>query len=168
MDAAKNTKTLTSYCEPLSLRAGESIHLMASSHKPGPAQLNLVRIICGDPTHSGPGFQEVEMPSGLPTEVLLDEQPLLPGSYGEIDLSGLSATRQIKVKVHLFATRPDLDQTLLSVVGDAGPMLALAMSNGHLVARLGETELSILAVFKLLARRPRIISLVKVSMPQPV
>ncbi len=141
MDAAKNTKTVTSYCEPLSLRAGESIHLMASSHKPGPAQLDLVRIICGDPTRSGPGFQEVEIPSELPTEVILDEQPLLPGSYGEIDLSGLSATRYIKVKVHLFATRPDQDQTVLSVTGESGPMLALAVSNGHLVARVEETEL---------------------------
>ncbi len=143
MDAPKNAKTLISYCEPLSLRAGESIHLMASSHKPGPAQLDLVRIICGDPTRSGPGFQEAEIPSELPTEVMLHEQPLLPGSYGEIDLSGLSATRYIKVKVHLFATRPGLDQTLLSVVSNAGLMLALAMSNGHLIARVGETELSL-------------------------
>ena len=143
MDAAKNTKTITGYCEPLSLRAGESIRLMASSHRPGPAQLDLVRIICGDPTRSGPGFREVEVPSQLPTEVMLDEQPLLPGSYGEIALSGLSAMRHIQVKIHLFAARPDQNQTLFLVIGDAGPMLVLALSNGHLVARIGETELSL-------------------------
>lgn len=76
MDSPKHLKTITGYCEPLSLRAGESIRLMASSHQPGPAQLDLVRIICGDPTRSGPGFQEREVPSDLPVEVTLDEQPL--------------------------------------------------------------------------------------------
>ena len=141
MDDPQDTKTITGYCEPLSLRAGESIRCMASSHTPGPARLDLVRIICGDPTRSGPGFKEIAVPSDLPTEVVLTEQRLQPGSYGAVDLSGFSVTRQIKFKVHLFTTRPDQDQTLFSVVGESGPMLVLTLSKRRLVTRIGRTEL---------------------------
>ena len=141
MDDPQNTKAITGYCEPLSLRAGESVRCMASSHTPGPARLDLVRIICGDPTRSGPGFKEIAVPSDLPTEVVLTQQRLQPGSYGEVDLSGFPVTRQIKFKVYLFATRPDQDQTLFSVVAESGPMLVLMLSKRRLVTRMGKTEL---------------------------
>ncbi len=141
MDDPQDTKAITGYCEPLSLRAGESIRCMASSHTPGPARLDLVRIICGDPTRSGPGFKEIAVPSDLPTEVVLTQQRLQPGSYGEVDLSGFSVTRQTKFKVHVFATRPDQDQTLFSVVGESGPLLVLTLSKRRLVTRIGRTEL---------------------------
>ena len=98
-------KTITGYCEPLSLRAGESISLMASSHRAGPGRLDLVRIVCGDPTSSGPGFREIEVASGLPNAVELNEQPLTPGSYGEVDLSGFSVPERIQVKVHTTGAR---------------------------------------------------------------
>ena len=141
MDDPQDTKTITGYCEPLSLRAGESIRCMASSHTPGPARLDLVRIICGDPTRSGPGFKEIAVPSDLPTEVVLTQQRLQSGSYGAVDLSGFSVTRQIKFRVHIFATRPDQDQTLFSVVGESGPLLVLTLSKRRLVTRMGKTEL---------------------------
>ena len=143
MTSPKHSKTITGYCDPLSLRAGESVRLMASSHQPGPARLDLVRIICGDPNRSGPGFQEKEVPSELPAEVMLDEQPLSPGSYGKIDLSGLSVTRHMQVSLRLLATRPDLDQTVFCVVGDVGPLFTLTISNYHLIAYIGQTELSL-------------------------
>ena len=142
MDDPKHTKTITGYCEPLSLRAGETIRCMASSHTPGPARLDLVRIICGDPTRSGPGFKEREVPSELPPQVTLTEQCLQPGSYGEVDLSGFSVTRQIKFTVHVLATQPDQDQTLFSVVGESGPLLVLRLSNRRLVTHIGKTELT--------------------------
>ena len=143
MESPKNEKTITGYCEPLSLRAGEAIRFMASSHRPGPAQLDLVQIICGDPTRSGPGFNEIAVSSNLPTEVTLDEQPLNPGSYGEVDLSGLSATQCIKVRVHVFSTRPDQNQTLFSIAGESESLLTLALSGGRLITRIGETELTL-------------------------
>ena len=141
MDDPKHIKTITGYCEPLSLRAGEAIRCMASSHTPGPARLDLVRIICGDPTRSGPGFKEIEVPSDLPAEVVLTEQCLQLGSYGEVDLSGLSVTRQIKFTVHVFATRPGQDQTLFSVVGESGSLLVLRLSEKRLVTCVGKAEL---------------------------
>ncbi len=143
MDGSEHPKTITGYCEPWSLRAGEAVRLMASSHMPGPARLDLVRLICGDPTRSGPGFHEVDVASALPAEVELSDQPLRPGSYGEIDLSGLSATRHLRLELHLFPTRPDQEQTVLSLISEAGPVLfSLAISNGQLVASVGTTTLA--------------------------
>lgn len=144
MDASRQTKTLTGYCEPLSLRAGEPVRLLASSHRPGPVRLDLVRIRCGDPTRSGPGFQEETVASGLPAEVALEEQPLRPGSYGEIDLAGLRVERRLRLSVHVFATRPEVDHCLLCIVpeGDAQTpaLLKLVLSSGRLTVRLGETD----------------------------
>ena len=136
-------KTITGYCEPLSLRAGESISLMASSHQAGPGRLDLVQIVCGDPTSSGPGFREIEVASALPNAVELNEQPLTPGSYGEVDLSGFSVPGHIQVKVHVLATRPDTDQTFFSLVGDKECILAIGIAEHRLVVRIGRTELTL-------------------------
>ena len=95
----------------------------------------------GDPTRSGPGFKEIEVPSDLPAEVMLTEQHLQPGSYGEVDLSGFSVTQQTKFKIHVFATRPDQAQTLFSIVGESGPLLVLTLAKRRLVAHIGKTEL---------------------------
>ncbi|TDJ69736.1 MAG: N,N-dimethylformamidase [Proteobacteria bacterium] len=135
------TKTITGYCEPLSLRAGEVVRLMASSHSPGPARLDLVRIVCGDPTHAGPGFDEVEVATTLPRTVELAEQPLTPGSFGEVDLDGLTLNHSLELDIHVRATRPETAQTVLSLEGsdDVGVSLevrrqrfCLAIGDGHL------------------------------------
>ena len=136
-------KTITGYCEPLSLRAGEQVNLMVSSHRPTRAQLDLVRIICGDPSSSGPGFRELEVASDLPGVIDLEEQPLHPGSYGEVDLSDFSVPQHIQVKVHVLATRPEADQTCLSIDGDGGLVLAIAVVDRRFVLRIGRTELSL-------------------------
>ncbi len=141
MNDAVQAKTITGYCEPLSLRAGEAISLMASSHRPGRAQLDLVRIVCGDPGGSGPGFREVEVASALPAAIDLDEQMLLPGSYGEIDLSGFDVPQRIQVSVHVLATRPDTDQTFLSIGGEQGSTFAISVADRRLIACIGNTEL---------------------------
>lgn len=91
MTDAPQSKIITGYCEPLSLRAGDKIHLMASSHRPGLTHLDLVRIVCGDPARGGPGFRDLPLASALPAEVLLQEQRLVPGSYAEVDLARITA-----------------------------------------------------------------------------
>ncbi len=82
-------KQVTGYCEPWTLRAGESIRLMASSHQPGPAEIDITRIACGDPTRYGPGFDERPAPAAGSWSVELDEQPLTPGSYAVADVRGM-------------------------------------------------------------------------------
>ena len=93
---------------------------MGSSHRPGPATLDLVRIICGDPTRIGPGFHEIEIPSNLPATVELTEQPLIQGSFGEIELTGITLIRRLEIDVHVRPTQPTAEQTVLSVEGLTG------------------------------------------------
>ena len=77
----------------LTVRAGETVVLRASSHRPGPAEVAVDRISCGDPTRWGPGWSVDPVPvAGLAPTVELVHQPLVPGSYGTVDLGGLTAS----------------------------------------------------------------------------
>jgi N,N-dimethylformamidase len=127
-------KTIVGYCEPLSLRAGEPITLRASSHVPGPVALDIVRIVCGDPTRSGPGFEEHPVVTSVPSEVHLAEQPLLTGSWGVIELDDLVARGRAVMGMHVLATRPHLAQTAWALVdGDGDEVLALGVADSQLV-----------------------------------
>ncbi len=135
-------KTLTGYCEPWSLRAGEPIRLLASSAQPGPVDLSLVRIHCGDPTRSGPGFDEEEVASELPPAVDLTEQPLRPGSYGTVGLAGLNLARRLRLDLWLWPTRPDAVATVASVTG-ASFVFQLMLVDGVVRARVGGVDLAL-------------------------
>ena len=136
-------KAITGYCEPWSLRAGESITLHASSHRPGSASLDLIRLICGDPTSAGPGFAEEVVASALPTEVHLDEQPLRPGSSATFDLSGLRADASIGLRFSLMLTRPKEAQTIVALTGEGIDVQIVAEAGGLLRARTGSTDLAL-------------------------
>lgn len=136
-------KTLTGYCEPWTLRAGETVRLMASRLAPGDAQLDLVRIVCGDPGRAGPGFEEAPVASALPATVTLDAQPLVPGSYGEIGLSGLVVEQRLVLALTFMATRPGADQTVAAVVGEHGVLLELSVDAGRALVRCGEQTLTL-------------------------
>ena len=51
-------KSVTAYCDPWTFRAGDDVEWRASSHKKTAGVLEVVRLECGDPTRSGPGFSE--------------------------------------------------------------------------------------------------------------
>lgn len=135
-------KVVTAYCEPWSLRAGETVTLKASSHEPCHATLSLVRISCGDPTSAGPGYAERVVPSDLSAAVELADQPLISGSYGLIDLSDLRATHAIQLHFSLLATRPKEDQTIVSITG-ALLELRVMIIDGRLIVRCGGTDLTL-------------------------
>ncbi|MDG2113705.1 MAG: hypothetical protein P8N02_13950, partial [Actinomycetota bacterium] len=138
-------KQVTGYCEPLSVRAGEAIRFFASSHTPGPAELDLVRISCGDPTRSGPGFLEHDVPSALPTGIDLVEQPLVPGSYATADLSGLRAGVSVELSFDVRPTLLERDGCIGSITaddptgGDEPVVLASVYTlGGHLAVRTAD------------------------------
>lgn len=134
------SKAITGYCEPWSLRAGEPITLRASSHRPGPAELSLVRIGCGDRTSAGPGFAEHEVAAAtVPATVELADRPLVPGSYGLVDLEGLAVEGEIQLSFAVMATRPKDPQTLVALVGDQ-LWVEIVLVNGVLRARSGDGE----------------------------
>ncbi len=145
---SRPAKMITGYCSTWSLRAGESIGLMASSHVPCEAKLSLVRLHCGDPTRTGPGFNEEpvlhsQLPEGgHPVTISLAEQPLRPGSYGTVDLDGLAITEFIALRFSLLATRPEEPQTILTLTGDS-LVLQIRMEDGLLRVKAGATDLAL-------------------------
>ena len=104
---APETKQVTGYCEPWTLRAGETVRLMASSHEPGPAEIDITRIVCGDPTRYGPGFDERPVPSTASWSVHLDEQPLVPGSFGVASLAGSAPVSRFGLRLWVMPTLGD-------------------------------------------------------------
>ncbi|MFT7601452.1 MAG: N,N-dimethylformamidase, partial [Acidimicrobiales bacterium] len=144
-------KMITGYCEPWSLRSGESIVLRASSHKPGPAELSLVRLHCGDPTSYGPGYDEEAVETSLPARVDLAEQPLVPGSSATVDLSGLTASGEVQLRFAVMITRPKEPQTLVWLTTTQG-RVAVVLDGGVLFADL-DGERSVLRAEPLANRR---------------
>ena len=114
---------------------------MASSHVPGPANLDLVRLVCGDPTRVGPGYDERTIESSLPQRVRLEERPLLPGSYGNVPLAGYSVTKSIGAELYFFSTAPQERQTILSLTGGTKTALDIKIRDHVLFIRAGETTL---------------------------
>lgn len=135
-------KQIVGYCEPLSLRAGGVVSYMASSHTPGEVALDVVQIICGDPTRSGPGFDERVVETDLPATLQLVDQPITPGSYGEVSMGGVAARSELRLKLHVMATRPTGLQTVATVVGDDGEeLLSVRLAGGELIAESGTARI---------------------------
>ena len=122
------------------MRAGNPVNLMASSHCPGPAELDLVQIICGDPTRTGPGFNEVEVSSDLPKIVELSDQKVTPGSFAVVDLGGIRVVRKIELDLHLYPTRVAQSQTLFELSGSDGFCFSIALRDKRCVCIVGSTE----------------------------
>ncbi len=137
MQHTSNDKLITAYCEPWSLRAGETIRLMAASHAPGQVKLDLVRLECGDPGAKGPGFIEHSIASALPATIELARQSLAPGSYGDIALDGLAAKRRISVGLSVQFTRPDQAQVVWALEATSGDAVALVIADGRVSVETG-------------------------------
>ena len=141
-------KPITGSCEPWSLRAGEPIRLLASAHDgtlaPGPVELSIVRLHCGDPTRSGPGFDEedVSIPA-LPGRVELGHQPLRPGSYATVDLTGLTLTSRLTLDLWVLATRPGETRTVATVSGEAMVLQLMIEAGGVLRLRVGGADVAL-------------------------
>ncbi|MYA81431.1 MAG: hypothetical protein F4155_06375 [Acidimicrobiales bacterium] len=138
---ADTPKQLTGYCEPWSLRAGETVRLLASSHQPGRADIDITRIVCGDPTRYGPGFDERPAPSAGNWSVTLDEQPLVPGSYGVAAVDGVPSVSRLGLRVWMMPTLLDGPQRVATLcaqtagasASSAAEALRLDLSEGRAV-----------------------------------
>ncbi len=134
----ETTKLITGYCEPWSLRAGEEIQWFGSSHMPTDGVLEVVRLDCGDPTRTGPGFAEVGVEAIESRSVSLAEQPLCPGSYAEAFVENLDAST-VELSLWFQPTLLKRSGVLLSLTsGD--DLVAISNSETDLVGNFGGAE----------------------------
>ena len=133
-----STKLITGYCEPWSLRAGEEIEWFGSSHIPTSGTLGIVRLDCGDPTRTGPGFAEAQVEAIETQTVDLSSQRLLPGSYAEAIVS-TPETKLLELSLWFQPTFLKRDGVLFSV--SSGESFVEGGNSGtELVARFCEVE----------------------------
>ena len=126
-------KTITGYCEPLSLRAGEKIALMAQTDTDNKINLDVVRLECGDPSTKGPGFREYEMETTLDDVIQLPHRPLDPGSWAELDLNGLEFKQQAKLRFYFLSTLPEQDQVVIELLAESGDYYSIEIKQSSLV-----------------------------------
>src|SRR5437868_8744832 len=75
---------IVGYSDRLSAAPGETVRFMVSCEEVD-YQAQLVRLIHGDPSPSGPGFKEEEIPSAIDGRYLGRTQAIRTGSYARIE-----------------------------------------------------------------------------------
>ena len=114
-DRDLDPKLITAYCEPWSLRAGETIEWFGTSLQATTGHLDLVKLNCGDPTRSGPGFSEEECEI-VPSETIdLTNQPVVPGSYAQAFVTTGHAESLLGVSLWFQPTLLKRDGVILSL-----------------------------------------------------
>ena len=141
-DRDLDPKLITAYCEPWSLRAGETIDWFGSSLQATSGQLDLVKLNCGDPTRSGPGFSEEEWEI-VPSETLdLNNQPVVPGSYAQAFVTTGQAESLLGVSLWFQPTLLKRDGVILSLESE-GSSIEIYNIGTSLMGRFGDTEHSL-------------------------
>ena len=136
-----SSKLITGYCEPWSLRAGEEIAWFGSSHTTTDGVLDVVRLDCGDPTRTGPGFAEVPVEEVEPRAVELWPQALYPGSYAESFVPAGDVSR-LEVSLWFQPTLLKRDGVIFSL-SSADSVVEVANRGVELVGRFGGEESAI-------------------------
>ncbi len=98
MTARNNEVRLVGYCEPVSVRGGDTVELKLSAERSGPVTIDIVRMICGDLDNPVYGLAEsdVDVP-GFPVTVDGTFQALRPGSHAVFGPSSLLATNAFTI-----------------------------------------------------------------------
>lgn len=141
-DRDLDPKLITAYCEPWSLRAGETIDWFGSSLQATSGQLDLVKLNCGDPTRSGPGFSEEEWEI-VPSETIdLNNQPVVPGSYAQAFVTTGQAESLLGVSLWFQPTLLKRDGVILSLESE-GSSIEIYNIGTSLMGRFGDAEHSL-------------------------
>ena len=141
-DRDLDPKLITAYCEPWSLRAGETIEWFGSSLQATTGQLDLVKLNCGDPTRSGPGFSEEECEI-VPSETIdLTNQPVVPGSYAQAFVTTGQAESLLGASLWFQPTLLKRDGVILSLESE-GSSIEIYNIGASLMGRFGDVEHSL-------------------------
>jgi N,N-dimethylformamidase len=132
-------KRVVGYCDPLSVAPGDTVRFMVSSLDGESFDAKLVRLICGDVSPGGHGFDEEEVESTAEGRHLGVEQPLRPGSYAVVDPHPLLANLgSLVVEFALWPTRPCARPQVLVSTWERGSGFAVLIDGeGRLAAEVG-------------------------------
>ena len=136
-------KLIVGYCDPLSAAPGDTVRFMISSLAAESFDAQLVRIVCGDISPEGAGYQEIEVSHPINGHYQGEAQPIVSGSYAVVEPHPfLRSLDSVAVGVWAWPTRPSTGrrQTLLST-WEQGSGFAIALDgDGHAVAEFGGSD----------------------------
>ena len=112
---------IVSYCDPVSVEPGDEVRFMVSSLDGEPFDAQLVRLVCGDVSPGGHGFEEVECESRVNGRYEGRRQEIVRGSYALVPPSAFVATLEgLRIELCVFPTLTEGTRTLLSSWGTEG------------------------------------------------
>ena len=94
-----HSKRIVSYCDPISVEPGDNVNFMVSSLDEESFDGRLVRILCGDISPEGHGFEEVEIDSALDGRYAGQHQPIAQGSWNVPATRFLETMRYVRMPV---------------------------------------------------------------------
>ena len=122
---------LIGYCDPLSVRPGESIGFKISCAGEGRFSARLLRSVCADPNPDGPGIVEEPVEAVLAGDYPARAQAFNPGSYGLVEPSP-AVSGDVTLTATIWPTLPgDGEQAILSL----GPLELYLDESGALADR---------------------------------
>ncbi len=147
-------KRIVSYCDPLSARPGDEVRFMVSSLDGEAFDGRLVRIVCGDVSPGGHGYEEIEIDSALDGRYDGVAQPTHLGSYAVVEPNPfLEQLEDLRFEMCVFPTLIGGARTLVSTVGDPGGF-SVELDEGVPVARIGAGTASLDAGVEIRSDRP--------------
>lgn len=116
-----SSKRIVSYCDPLAAQPGDEVRFMVSSLDAEPFDSQLVRLICGDISPGGHGYEEIECESPLNARYEGKPQRLRQGSSAVVPPSPFFAELEgLRVELCAFPTLADGTRTLIACSDERG------------------------------------------------
>ncbi len=143
------SKQLVGYCDPLCVAPGETVRFMVScyaadsadsSSQPEGYRADIVRLVCGDDSERGAGFEELEVETQVSGDYPAREQPIHPGSYAVVPhATALSRLESLALRAFVWPTTPRQErQVLVSSWSDGAGFELVIDAAGCLELRLGD------------------------------
>ena len=98
-----------------------------------------MKLNCGDPTRSGPGFSEDECEIVPSVAIDLTTQPLVPGSYGEALVTTGEASPTLALSLWFQPTLLKRDGVIVSLKNE-GASIEVYNTGTSLMGRFGDLE----------------------------
>ncbi len=134
-------KTITGYCDPLSIRAGQRLDFKVCCYEDGNYAADLVRLIAGDDAPGGVGVIEEEIAAPFAKSYPGRFQDIHPGSYGIVPSGGaLAGLESFTLQAMVYPTLPGRRRQV--IMGQAGAFAMLLDDDGALAVDIGGVQLS--------------------------
>ena len=128
------TKTIVGYTDRLSVVAGDRHRFMISADPPCEFDARLVRLVCGDSSAKGAGFQEEAVQWSAAGRYKGARQPIYPGSYGIV--RGLPSLTQGTLTMYFMPTL--LKTAGIQTIGDLAGCLTISLRGDALTISTGK------------------------------